>query len=99
MPGVHRSLQMPPTQVCPLEQACPHVPQLAASVLVLVQLPLHRLRPPAQQTETQAPFRQLAPAPQHVPLQGGLPVAVQIQMPLLLGPLSAGQTQLPCAQT
>jgi hypothetical protein len=55
--------QVPPRQVCPAPQTCPHVPQFAASTRTLMQRPPHAVWPAGHVALQSAP-KQYSPAAQ-----------------------------------
>lgn len=58
---------MPLVQLCPAEQARPHMPQLLASVWVVTQVPLQSVCPLGHMRAMQVPAVQVCPAAQALP--------------------------------
>jgi hypothetical protein len=89
------TLQVPPQQVLPDVQVVPHAPQLSVSVWVLVQVPLHSVRPEGQ---AQVPLWQVSPPVQTFPQPPQFVVVVRsVQVPVRL--LGQQPCPLPHPQT
>jgi hypothetical protein len=103
------AVQTPLTQVLPDGQTLPQAPQLAGSLLVATQSPLHKVKPAWQGEDwqtplTQKPLRQSEFARHCLPLahfgQTGPPQSTSVSWPFLIPSLQvgAGGVQVPLTQ-